>query len=370
MYFTCALAGGTGLQVFVLLIFEPMKTFVNWGNGREKDFGVLLPLIPRDIESLVIPFLGCGDILLNVEARKYEAGDDCEELVEMWRFVSKPQVLMLEILEGLMRDWKTLEGLMEVVMDRLVVVYDSYFVGAFDNHFSLVNTAGRVVDDVRIDGLNVLRGWREEELRMELLHQVVAALERAKTAGVGDVDRLKRRIMTAGKEAYFAYVAHLYNQFGTKPQARIGALIWMMTYAKGHAFVRDNTGAFYPDYAGTEGNGLTYGTRIETLRDDAFFARMGRTQFYKKDVMPMLQYLSLNWGDFIFVDPPRLAGKGKKKTKMYSPSTQFRLADYLLHRTKARWMVIVPVADPVLSVYQEHKVRQVEMNDEMVIWNY
>lgn len=370
MYFACALAGGTGLQVFVLLIFEPMKTFVNWGNGREKDFGVLLPLIPRDIESLVIPFLGCGDILLNVEARKYEAGDDCDELVEMWRFVSKPQVLMLDILEGLMRDWKALEGLMDAVMARLLAVYDSYFVGALDDHFSLVNVAGRVVDDVRIDGLTVLRGWREEGLMMELRHQVVAAMERAKSAGVMDESRLKRRMLTAGKEAYFAYIVHLYNQFGIKPQARIGALIWMMTYAKGHAFVRDNTGAFYPDYAGTEGNGLTYGKRIETLRDEAFFARMGRTQFYKKDVMPMLQYLSLNWRDFIFVDPPRLAGKGKKKTKMYSPSTQFRLADYLLHRTKVRWMVIVPVADPVLSVYQEHKVRQVEMNDEMVIWNY
>ena len=40
-----------------------MKTFVNWGNGREKDFGLLLPIMPEEIERMVVPFLGNGDAL-------------------------------------------------------------------------------------------------------------------------------------------------------------------------------------------------------------------------------------------------------------------------------------------------------------------
>ena len=64
-----------------------MRSFICWGHGREKDFGVLLPMLPKDIDTLLVPFLGPGDILLNAEAKRYVASDRCDELVDLWRLL-------------------------------------------------------------------------------------------------------------------------------------------------------------------------------------------------------------------------------------------------------------------------------------------
>ena len=138
-----------------------MKTFVNWGNGREKDFGLLLPIMPEEIERMVVPFLGNGDVLLNVKAKAYVAGDKCDELVDLWRFVSRPQPLLIDMLQTIMECWDNLPQFYRPIEDRLFEVYDNYALGALGDYISLVAAVGRVVKDFNVsDSITAtLKGW-------------------------------------------------------------------------------------------------------------------------------------------------------------------------------------------------------------------
>ena len=349
-----------------------MKSFINWGNGREKDFGLLLPMMPEEIERLVVPFLGNGDVLLNVKAKAYVASDKCDELVELWRFVSRPQPLLTDMLSTIMDGWESIPQLCKPLEDRLFEVYDSVALGALNDHLSLVSSVGRITQDLTVPERIplTLKGWRTEEMQMELRYRWVKAIEAGKHLGMNNDTKFKKRMLTAAQNAYYEYLIFLYNNQQVKPQAQAAILLWTLSISRGHAFIKDDCKWYTPIFMGTDADGLAYRSRMHVLQSDEFFARMKFTQLYKKDALLFLNSEKPGGKDFIFVDPPCIVGSQRKRGRMFSRDAQQKLADYLLNETTARWMVILPMEEPVIDEYLSHHVSSMAMGDEVVIWNY
>ena len=80
----------------------------------------------------------------------------------------------------------------------------------------------------------------------------------------------------------------------------------------------------------------------------------------------MLNFEKPGERDFIFADPPCLYGPRKKRGRLFSNKMQQGLADYLLNKTRSRWMVILPQRDPVTELYSATGANCLAMNDELV----
>ena len=91
---------------------------------------------------------------------------------------------------------------------------------------------------------------------------------------------------------------------------------------------------------------------------------MTRTTLAKREYLPLLKHASAR-EDFIFADTPTPV-----KDSAFTAKSQLQLATYLLHKTSARWMVIVGMEDPVVQRYRKHKLNFLPYEDELIIWNY
>ena len=174
---------------------------------------------------MVVPFLGNGDVLLNVKAKAYVAGDKCDELVDLWRFVSRPQPLLIDMLQTIMECWDNLPQFYRPIEDRLFEVYDNYALGALGDYISLVAAVGRVVKDFNVsDSIPAtLKGWCIDEMRTELRYRLVKAIEAGRHLGMNHDKKFRRRMLTAVQNAYYEYLVYLYKNQQVKKQAQTAA---------------------------------------------------------------------------------------------------------------------------------------------------
>lgn len=349
-----------------------MRSFIHWGQGREKDFGILLPMLPEDIDTLAVPFLGNGDILLNAKAKAFTAGDRCDELIDIWRFVSRPQPILIEMLSTLADLWDHLPDYCKGLHDRLYNVYDSLVMGAWDDYLSLSSAVGRVTDELRLPEFltSCLKGWKTEDYCMELRHQLIAALEAAKHLGMKNGDKFEKRMHCAEMTALYEYLVFLYNTPDVRPRVKAAILLWAQSCAKNHRFQKDDSDSYSPDFSLEMADTADFRLQVKVLENSRFFTRMKSTALYKKDALVLLNCEQPGKRDFIFVDPPCLYGKRKKKGRMFTRDEQNRLADFLLNKTSARWMIILPQIDPVADRYIDAGMKTMALNDELIIWNY
>lgn len=349
-----------------------MRSFICWGHGREKDFGVLLPMLPKDIDTLLVPFLGSGDILLNAEAKRYVASERCDELVDLWRFVSRPQPVLQDLLSAFLDLWEVMPKLSSAFKSRLFEVYDTFVMGALKDYSSMAGAVGRIARELTLpEGFTqCVKCWKEDEWQMELTHQWILALEAAKPHRMTDSVRFQGRIANAALEAMFEYMVFLYNRPEVKPQVKAAFLLWTMSCAKNHLFLKDEMGEYTPEFCVEEADSADFLVRMKTLETPDFYTRMQQTAFCKKEGLVMLNFEKPGERDFIFADPPCLYGPRKKRGRLFSNKMQQGLADYLLNKTRSRWMVILPQRDPVTELYSATGANCLAMNDELVFWNY
>lgn len=349
-----------------------MNSFINWGRGREKDLETLLPLFPKNIDTLVVPFLGSGDVLLNVNANAFTAGDRCDELIDLWRFVSKPQPRLLEMMSLILELWESLPRYCKGFEGRLLDLHDCLVLEEPKDYLALVSDVGEMTKGLSFPEQMTFsfKGWKTEDFCMELRHQLVAAIELAGKLGITSRPKLQKRMVDAELVALYEYLVYMYNDSEARPRVKAAILLWTMSCAKGHLFQKDEWENYCPDVDLTGADCSAFRMRMKVLESPRFLARMKQASFYKRDALALLKGEQPDERDFIFADPPCLYGRRKKKGRFYSKKAQESLADFLLNKTGARWMVILPKQDPIVEKYLAAGAHTLALADELLVWNY
>ena len=154
-----------------------MKSIINWGKSREKDLACILPMLPDDIDLFVDPFLGSGDVFLNVKAQRFAVSDRNEMLIGLWRHASQGLEGFLEKLHALDDGWRILDEVAFPLMAPLYQVADSYLRGVVSDYRLLVDGVGRVLGGGDWGRVLPVCWASAADLKMELRHTLVAAME-------------------------------------------------------------------------------------------------------------------------------------------------------------------------------------------------
>ena len=344
-----------------------MKSIINWGKSREKDLACILPMLPEDIDLFVAPFLGGGDVFLNAKAQRFAVSDRNETLISLWRQATVGQVRLVENLCAMDAGWRILEEEALPLMAPLYQVADSYLKGVVTDYQILVDGVGRVLNGGDWERVLPIYWANAEDLQMELRHTLVVAIEFIlKDKHYRTQSAICKRLFTAIREGYFEYLQYLFNTFQNRPQLRASLLLYLMHFAKDGLFVTDPEKKYLVcmDYAGSAMNSVPFTSRLEVLLSKAFLERMTQTTLVKREYLALLKYASAR-EDFIFADTTLPA-----QESAFSAKGQLQLANYLLQKTSARWMVIMGMDDPVVKKYREHALNFLPYKDELIIWNY
>ena len=318
-----------------------MRPFINWANSREKDLGAILPLIPKDIDTFVDPFVGDGACYLAVEARNYALADRNQELINAYRAVQTGGPRLRSLLPELARIWNGCDTTFEGIRSGLLELKHSVDSGLFSDYLSLTKAVGRITDKVSFEELFPTPFTEPFEFQTELRHQMILALESMGEETEDESAALS--FYTAFKAAVFQYFAEVFNKPESKNTLRAALLVFLMEYARADKYVED-AGQFRPEYAGRKANQRSISDRIDTILSPTLGQKMEVTRTYCQDIFRTLGFpFSKEAGNFMFLDIPSVS------PKTLSKAGRKRLAEYLQSGTKVRWMLICPMEDMILG---------------------
>lgn len=341
-----------------------MRPFINWAGSRERDLRVICPLIPKDIETFVDPFVGDGAVSLEVKAEKYVLADKNQDLMDCWRTVQTSGPRFHALLAELGSAWYECKDVFEKIRDGLIELKNSVDSGLFADYPAKVNVVIRVVDRVGYGDLFSMTFSDPLEFRIELRHQMVTALERLEP--FTDEDVAEVAFYTAFKAAVFKYLVEVYNKPESKTALRAALLIFLMEYAWSGRFVAEGN-EFRPEYAGRRLNNRSFTERRFYATSDALVAQLEQTRFFCQDIFRSLGFpFAKEAGSFLFLDIPA------KSPKDFSQAYRKRMAEFLKSGTDARWMVICPADDSLaeLLVRNGSVKNSSTLGKELILMNY
>ena len=341
-----------------------MTPFINWAGSRVKDMRVICPLIPKDIETFIDPFVGDGACFLEVEAKNYVLADKNQDLMDCWRTVQTSGPRFRALLSELSHIWHNSNDAFERIRDGLIETKNSVDSGLFADYHAKVNAVIRVVDKVGYDDLFGMSFSDPLEFQIELRHQMVCALERMEP--FTDEDVAEAAFNTAFKAAVFKYLVEVYNKPESKNALRSALLIFLMEYAWNGRFMAEGN-EFRPEYGGRHVNTRTIDLREKQATSEELVAKLEKTRFFCQDIFRSLGFpFAKDSGSFLFLDIP------SKSSKDISPAGRKRLTEFLKNGTDARWMVICPAVDDMVGLLDQNGTVKgsAELGKELILMNY
>ena len=337
-----------------------MTTFINWAGSRKNDLSVIGPLIPKDIETFVDPFVGDGACYLAAQAHNYAVADRNQDLIDCWRTVQISGPRFRTLLKSLRETWNSCDSAFESIKSGFLELRHSVDGGLFADYPSKVNAIKRIVDKVSYEDLFDTAFTEPLEFHMELRHQTLIALEQMNA----DTDEELAEVLffTAFKAAVFQYLVEVYNKPESKNTLRSALLIFLMEYARADKFVQD-AGQFRLEYSGRRANNHSIIERMMTAEAESLADKMAVTRTYCQDIFRSLGFPFAKAADsFLFLDVPKELKEASRK----------RLAEFLKRGTESRWMVICPAED-ILTVILDLDgtvKNSVPLGKEVVLMNY
>lgn len=334
---------------------------LKWPGGKTGELNVIIPHMPRRFDNYFEPFVGGAAVLLTVPAGiPAFANDISKDLIELYRNIASGNPDFFRVLAKFATSWKDLQALTERHAQLLSSLYQQYSrnqlqeVGFRDQlHAFLVQNRSFLINCLAPEC-----DYDVEHFVREVRHSLYAKTRRMKKLeqenGTLPFDDVLSNIEGSFKSAFYTHLRYIYNHSTTyslssSHQAAIFFFIRENAYASMFRF--NKKGQFNIPYGGISYNRKDLGSKIVKMRDSLLIKRLQTTTFGNTDFHDFLEIHPPQQQDYVFLDPPYDTEFSDYDQNVFGPDDQKRLADYLLHNCKARFMLIIKATELIWSLY-------------------
>ena len=118
-------------------------------------------------------------------------------------------------------------------------------------------------------------------------------------------------------------------------------------------FRYSNKGEFNVPYGGIAYNSKYMFKKIDYYKSELLQEHFRKTKIYNVDFEEFLQKSNPTQDDFVFLDPPYDSEFSTYAQNPFMKEDQQRLADYMLNKCKAKWMMIIKNTDFIYNLYNK-----------------
>jgi DNA adenine methylase len=116
-------------------------------------------------------------------------------------------------------------------------------------------------------------------------------------------------------------------------------------------FRYNSSGDFNVPYGGIAYNRKNFLKKVDYLRTKELKSLLDQTTIENLDFEDFFKLHTGTKNDFIFLDPPYDTEFSTYAKNEFTKTDQIRLADYLIKKCKAKWMMIIKNTDFIYSLY-------------------
>ncbi len=338
-----------------------LSSLLKWAGGKEQELKYIRPLLPA-FERYYEPFVGGGAVFFAIEAREKFINDRSSELVQFYAMVARQDADFLRSLEQLTRGWQGLSELVDAHASELVTTYSEWARGQDARDRSTLEARLMAFLQTHQRELYAMCAPLCEknvenflfELRRNLLDKTrrMRRLEQQKWL-LPERDILAN-LESAFKSAFYMHQRHLYNRPRDYHLA-VGVVSALFFFVRENAYASmfryNRRGEFNVPYGGITYNRKNLARKIALLSSPDLQSHLRTTVIENLDFEEFLGKHPPRASDFLFLDPPYDSDFSTYARHEFGQRDHERLADYLLKRCPARFLLVIKNTPFIQELY-------------------
>lgn len=337
-----------------------LSPIIKWPGGKEKELKYIIPNLPQ-FERYFEPFVGGGSVFMGINAKEHYINDFSEELIQLYRYISKTDENFFGYVEAMDASWRKAEKFFHENKD-LVDVYLGFRSGQIDKEGLrqyILNFCSNKKDD--IEGIldNAFRNIQCilcKELEANLFRKMVRMHQLEKQKHELPLEDLNDNIETAIKSALYMNYRSLYNDRSINldnPPMHCALFFFMRNYAYSGMFRYSSKGEFNVPYGGIAYNCKFLKKKLDYYKSKALLEHFNNTKIFNLDFEDFIKTTQPTKNDFVFLDPPYDSEFSTYAQNDFTKEDQKRLANYMINECPAKWMMIIKYTDFIYGLYNK-----------------
>ena len=342
-----------------------LSPIIKWAGGKEQELKYILPLIPP-FQRYYEPFVGGGAVFFSIQAAQKFINDKSPELYRLYTMVAHQNTAFFETLDRLLDNWQKISHLVDDNATRLIDLYTLHAHAGSSQHEMecALHSFLQGYSTFFLEMFSASLTLSSENFLCELERNVIdkarrmTMLERRK--GMLPERDIVANLESAMKSAFYMHLRYLYNL--TRDQSPVKAQSFSPgTTAAIFFFVRENAyasmfrynrqGAFNVPYGGISYNRKGLARKIDLMRSEALRLHLRDTIIEQMDFEAFLSQYAPREDDFVFLDPPYDSEFSTYARNAFDMRDQERLARYLIHDCRARFMLVIKHTPAIRALY-------------------
>ena len=340
---------------------KPLSPIIKWPGGKESELPYIKKFLPAKFNNFYEPFVGGGSVFMAMDASRYFINDKSSELISLYSAIATQNGSFFSIVDSISKSWKKMLAFVKK-NEKYVNLYLDFRKGKQTKEQLVATIAEYLKKDSRAlqSCVPSLFTWHREKFSKELSTNLSRKLQRMKKlesekGTMPDTD-VYDNIETAFMSALYMYYRALYNDkqlTASNSDLATALFVFIRNYAYSGMFRYNDNGEFNVPYGGIAYNHKLMDKKQAYYKSEAVKEHFGSTTIYNDDFEDFFRKAAPKKDDFIFLDPPYDSDFSTYAQNTFGREEQKRLADYLVGKCKAKWMMIIKNTPFIMSLYKD-----------------
>lgn len=331
-----------------------LSPILKWAGGKEQELKYILPNVPSNFVRFIEPFVGGGAVYFSMKNKDMLINDKSIELTSLYNNIKYKNKSFVSNLQSLQVAWVGLEKVLDNNIEFFNVVYSKYKLNKIDKD-KLITNIEHFINDNKTEFKSLLNTnllVHYDIFEKELLRNISAKLIRMK-----DLEDKKGNLPAKDiydnfecglKGSFYMFIRTLYNKYDNSEY-----FYFIREYCYSSMFRYNSNGEFNVPYGGISYNRKNFQRKIDYIKSNELQTHFVNTDIYNLDFEEFLDKIKLAKNDFIFLDPPYDTDFSSYVNNTFDKQDQERLADYLINKCPAKFMLVIKNTDFILNLYDK-----------------
>lgn len=331
-----------------------MSPIVKWAGGKEQELKYILPNVPSHFVRFIEPFVGGGAVYFSMKNKDMLINDKSIELTSLYNNIKYKNKSFVRNIQALQDVWIGLENILDCNIEFFNTVYSKYKLNKIDKD-KLITNIEHFINDNKTEFKSLLNTnllVHYDIFEKELLRNISAKLIRMK-----DLEDKKGNLPAKDiydnfecglKGSFYMFIRTLYNKYDNSEY-----FYFIREYCYSSMFRYNSNGEFNVPYGGISYNRKNFQRKIDYIKSKELQTHFVNTDIYNLDFEEFLDKIKLTKNDFIFLDPPYDTDFSSYVNNTFDKQDQERLADYLINKCPAKFMLVIKNTDFILNLYDK-----------------
>jgi len=353
-----------GLGITNYVNTRRLSPILKWAGGKEQELKYILPNLPQEkFLDYYEPFVGGGAVYTAVQADKYYINDKSDELITLYRsFTNRDRQLFFKALDEIIHNWDLLTTVIQNNTTFFIETYKQYSTDNIDDNklkdilFEFILTHSDQFNGMFSSIFNFNIENFIKEIKINLIRKIKRMKQLEKIKNILPNNEILDNIETALKSAFYMHFRHIYNntkKYKLNNAFKSAIFLFIRNFAYSGMFRYNAKGEFNVPYGGIAYNRKNFQKKVDYLKTKELKALLDNTTIENEDFEIFFEKHKPSKNDFVFLDPPYDSEFSTYAKNEFTRKDQERLANYLINKCKAKWMMIIKNTDFIFGLYND-----------------